>query len=539
MRQAAYSRGVILARTRAGSIVTLHRPLTAIWLAGFFALSAMSSLQAMPILTGTDVAVTTDDVSSPPVQLAQAQPQPAPAPAATPTPSPSPDANAPADQQATGDEPIGNVASLTGVATVIRNKDSISLKLKDDIYLNDTVQTAASSTLGITFNDATTFHLSANAKITIDSYVYEDGGSNNNGAFDIAKGTVAFVAAQVAKTGNMQITTPTATLGIRGTTGLVEVPEDGAVAANANNVNIKLYPDADGHVGRIEVNDRQGARLGALSAGASGFAIRPGTAGARFAAVPITISPQQQVRDQGFVRQVHATQTVGRQIVTEQRAFRRANPGLNNRNNPAARPGQPGQQPGQDRPGQPGQPQPRQQQPNQNRPGQPQQPGTPNNRQGNNGQENRQENRQGQRPGQPGQPGQTGQPARPGQPAQPGQPSRPGQTTPPTNPAQPGTPSRAGQNTPANPAQPGTPPRPGQPGQPARLGQPGAPVQPSGLPRPEQRTGQPAPPPLPNGQPLLRQSGPPRPAGGLQRPGFQNRPVLQRPKLLPREKKKH
>jgi FecR protein len=501
--------------------VTLHRLVTAIWLAGFFALCAVSGVQAMPILTGTDVAIATGDTPSGSMQVAQAQPQQAPTPSATPAPLPSPDANAPADQQAASDEPIGNVASLTGVATVIRNKDSIPLKLKDDIYLNDTVQTAASSSLGITFNDATTFHLSANAKITIDTYVYADGGSNNNGVFDIAKGTVAFVAAQVAKTGNMQITTPTATLGIRGTTGLVEVPEDGAAAANANNVNIKLYPDPDGHVGRIEVNDRQGARLGALSSGASGFSIRPGTAGARFAAVPLTISPQQQARDQGFVRQVHATQTVGRQIVTEQRAFRRANPGLNNRNNPA-RPGQPGQQPGQNRPGQPGQPQP-----GQNHPGQPQQPGTPN---------NRQDNRQGQ---QPGQPGQGGQPARPGQPGQPGQPARPsqttpgqttpgqttpGQTTPPANPAAPGTPPHAGQNTPANPAQHGAPAQPNA--------VPGA-GQPAGQP-----SGRPTPPPLPNGQPLLRPSGPPRPAPGLQRPGFQNRPVAPRPKPPPKDKKK-
>jgi len=481
--------GVILARTRAGSIVTLHRLVTAIWLAGFLALSPVSSVQAMPAPTGTDVAIPGDDLREGSVQLAQAQPQQAPAPAATPAPSPSSDANAPADQQAASSEPIGNVASLTGVATVIRNKDSISLKLKDDIYLNDVVQTAASSSLGITFNDATTFHLSANARITIDNYVYADGGSNNNGVFDIAKGTVAFVAAQVAKTGNMQITTPTATLGIRGTTGLVEVPEEGAAAANANNVNIKLYPDADGHVGRIEVNDRQGARLGALTSGASGFSIRPGTAGARFAVVPLTISPQQQARDQGFVRQVHATQTVGRQIVTEQRAFRRANPGLNNRNNPAR---QPGQQPGQTRPGQ----QPGQQQRGQNRPGQPQQPGTPN---------NRQDKQQGQRPGQPAQP------------ARPGQPSRQGQTTPP-----------------ANAAQPGTPPRPGQT---ARPGKPGAPTQPNAVPRAGQPTGRPTPPPLPNGQPLLRQSGP-RPAPGLQRPGFQNRPLAPRPKPPPKEKKK-
>ena len=113
--------------------------------------------------------------------------------------------------------------------------------------------------------------------------------------FDVAKGTAAFVAAAVAKTGDMKITTPTATLGIRGTTGLVEVPE-GAAANNPNNVAIKLYPDADGRVGRIEVNDRAGARLGFLTQGASGFTIRPGAGGVRFAAVPLAIPQRDAAR---------------------------------------------------------------------------------------------------------------------------------------------------------------------------------------------------------------------------------------------------
>jgi len=67
------------------------------------------------------------------------------------------------------------------------------------------------------------------------------------------------------------------------------VPE-GAAANNPNNVAVKLYPDADGRVGQIEVNDRAGARLGFLTQGASGFTIRPGAGGARFAAVPLVIS---------------------------------------------------------------------------------------------------------------------------------------------------------------------------------------------------------------------------------------------------------
>ena len=279
--------------------------------------------------------------------------------AQTQTPPTSPATAASPPDQAANDDPIGNVATLTGSATVTRNNTPTPLKLKEDIFLNDVLQTSANSTLGVTFNDATTFNLTANARITVDNFVYEDGGKKKNTAlFDITKGTVAFAAAAVAKTGDMKISTPSATLGIRGTTGLVEVPE-GASAANASNVAIKLYPDADGRVGRIEVNDRAGARLGFLTQGSSGFTIGRG-AGGRLAALPLVISPQQALRDQGFVRQVHAAQGVGRQIVTERRIQRLQNPAQNNRqpglqrqNGLPNRPGlgQPGLQPQPNAPG--------------------------------------------------------------------------------------------------------------------------------------------------------------------------------------------
>jgi hypothetical protein len=269
-----------------------------------------------------------------PIRLAQAQPapQPAPSPASTAATS---------TQPAASDEPIGNVATLTGTASVTRNNQSaVPLKLKDDIYLNDVLQTSVSSTLGVTFNDETTFNLTANASITVDDYIYQDGGKQNSALFDVTKGTVAFVASAVAKTGNMKITTPTATLGIRGTTGLVEVNGAGGGAHN-----IKLYPDPDGHVGTIDVNDRSGARLGSLTQGSSGFTIRAG-AGGRLTAAPMMISPREAARDQGIVRQVHAAQAVGRRVVTEQRALRRANPNRANpnRTNPRGTPGQNGPQ---------------------------------------------------------------------------------------------------------------------------------------------------------------------------------------------------
>ncbi|MGQ0685985.1 FecR domain-containing protein [Bradyrhizobium sp.] len=448
------------------------------------------------------------------VQIAQAQPGP---PIQTPAgAAPLPTAPAPAAETQTADapeEPIGNVASLTGKASVKRNDKSIPLALKDDIFLNDVVQTAASSTLGITFSDGTTFNLKASSEIAIDDFVYEEGGKKNAGVFDVARGTVAFVAAQVAKTGDMQITTPTATLGIRGTSGLVEVPA-GVTATSASNVNIKLYPDADGRVGRIEVNDRAGARLGFLSQGASGFAIRPGAGGARFAAVPIAITPQMMRRDQGFVRQVHSMQTFGRRVFDEQRAFRRANPGLLNPNRPIRQPGQlrgPGQLrrdgvPGQNRPGQPGL---------QDRRGQ-QQPGAP--------------GRQGLR--QPGSPQQAGQPPRPGQPGQLGRPGRqqqgqPGQQTgqPPGGLQRPGLP-RPGQ-TPGTPGQVGSPTGAPQQGAPIGRPVPGGPAGPPPVNQP--RLQQPGPggaQPVPQQGGQLRQGGVP----GLRQPGLPGRPALQQPR---------
>lgn len=427
--------------------------------------------------------------SSGSMQLAQAQTTPAPAAPATSAP----DANTPAADAQAPEEPIGNVATVSGSASVIRNDKTTPLKVKDDIYLNDVVQTGANAALGITFIDNTTFNLKAGTRITIDNYVYEEGGKSNAALFDVVRGTAAFVAAAVAKTGDMKIQTPTATLGIRGTTGLVEVPE-GAAANNPRNVAVKLYPDADGRVGRIEVNDRAGAQLGFLTQGASGFTIRPGTGGARFAAVPLAIPQAVIALDQGFVRQLHAAQNFGRQVVFQQREFRRANPGFVNPNRPIRQQFQPGRPrqnglPGQTPPGQrPGQP-PGQRpgQPRQNglpgQPGQPPLPAVP--------------NRQGQNQGQPAQPGQAN---RPGQPPVPGQANRPGQQ-------QPGTAPRA-----AQPQQPGLPARPGMPPR-ADQGQRPQPVQP--------------------GAPLTRPGR--YGAPGLQRPtAIQNSPAIQRPSAPPR-----
>jgi len=182
------------------------------------------------------------------------------------------------------------------------------------------------SSLGITFDDETTFSLTANTRIVIDSFVYQQGGHGNLASFNVATCTASFIASLVAKTGEMKITTPDATLGIRGTTGITEVPTAGGGAAPT----VKLFPDADGHVGRIEVFNRQGASLGALTQGASAFALRPGPGG-RIAAVPYQIPAAEAARDRGALQRLSLTHTIGRQMLIQRQRLR--GPGRQGPNN--------------------------------------------------------------------------------------------------------------------------------------------------------------------------------------------------------------
>jgi hypothetical protein len=289
---------------------------------------------------GTDARAQVDPPS--PARLAQAPASPTP-PATPAAPPAASQPAAPTSQQPA--DPVGSVATLQGTASVTRNNATSALALRDPVYKNDVLQTNVDGTLGITFDDETTFTLKPNTHLAVDEFVYQQGSADNAAIFNVVRGTAAFVAAEVAHTGNMKIDTPTSSLGIRGTTGLVEVPEGGA---GGGQVSIKLYPDADGRVGRIEVFGRDGAQLGILSRGATGFAIRPG-AGGRFTAAPLQISRQDAERDRTFVRQTFAARTVGRQINQQRPTFQQQRNQLRpNQPNPQ----RPGQLPGREqRPG--------------------------------------------------------------------------------------------------------------------------------------------------------------------------------------------
>ncbi len=253
-----------------------------------------------------------------------------------------PPASAGADQ-ATGE--VGQVATLQGSATVTRGSPGkvAALRVNDPIFEHDTLVTGPDAALGITFDDQTTFSLSANSRIVVDAFVYQKGGASNAATFNVAVGTAAFVASLVAKTGDMKINTPSATLGIRGTTGVVEVPIGGGTGAGgAAEPRIKLYADANGHVGQIEVFNRQGGRLGTLTQSASAFTIAREPGGG-IRAVPFQIPPGEAARDRGVLQRLRATHTIGRRMTIERLRTRGPNRSGPNQRTPGGTPRRGGQ----------------------------------------------------------------------------------------------------------------------------------------------------------------------------------------------------
>ena len=136
-------------------------------------------------------------------------------------------------------KPIGRVVAVTGSvsiehagAVVVQAKlgdPAAQVRTGDVVYLRDVVRTGADSRININFSDGSSFNLLSNARMTLDEYVYDQNGKSNATFFNLAKGTATFVAGQIAKTGDMKVDTPVATMGIRGTTPHIEISDDGAV----------------------------------------------------------------------------------------------------------------------------------------------------------------------------------------------------------------------------------------------------------------------------------------------------------------------
>src|SRR6266571_5907364 len=138
-------------------------------------------------------------------------------------------------------QPIGKIESAKGSFTITHGESVVLQanvgpdgglgqgKVGDPVYQRDIIQTGADGTVGLALNDGTAFNVSANARIVLDEFVYDPNSTSNSALISLTKGTFTFIAGKVAKTGDMKVDTPVATMGIRGTAPRVSIAEDGSV----------------------------------------------------------------------------------------------------------------------------------------------------------------------------------------------------------------------------------------------------------------------------------------------------------------------
>jgi hypothetical protein len=214
--------------------------------------------------------------------------------------------------QAAGDpaiaKVIGHVVTMTGSASVVRNGVTVTLNNGDNIYQNDVLQTGSGSSLGLVLIDGTTFNMTASARLMLNDLVYDANSTTNTSLFTLVEGAASFVAGQVAKTGDMKVSTPVATLGIRGTTVLLDI------SSTDGKVSISVVDQQDGVVHSVEVKDTAGNLIGIVTSNGGQLTLTP-TATFQVIANETGKTAQQVAQEFNAFQQVLSTYDLGKQLV--------------------------------------------------------------------------------------------------------------------------------------------------------------------------------------------------------------------------------
>ena len=127
---------------------------------------------------------------------------------------------------AEGEDGVGGVEDIVNFAwSTISPDPKDEIEFEDTVYMNEIVETGDESALVIKFADGSKLTLGENAKLVIDKYVFNPGGDSNQ-TLTLAKGAFRFISGSMPKN-QVQIKTPTVTIGIRGTELVFDVADDG------------------------------------------------------------------------------------------------------------------------------------------------------------------------------------------------------------------------------------------------------------------------------------------------------------------------
>jgi len=107
-------------------------------------------------------------------------------------------------------------------------QDQRLLGVKDEIYMDELVETVEEGAVRIRFLDGSDLRIGSAAEVTLDRFVYDPETSDGDLVLNIQEGALRLITGQMDAAG-IKIVTPTATIGIRGSDVLIKVLALGSI----------------------------------------------------------------------------------------------------------------------------------------------------------------------------------------------------------------------------------------------------------------------------------------------------------------------
>lgn len=121
---------------------------------------------------------------------------------------------------------IGRIKNVTqGGIEVVRDGGKLQGTSGFRLREGDIVVTRAGQRAGITFVDNTRMVVAPKSRMIISSYRFDRARRTGQSEMNIERGKVGVDSGELARSGRMKFKTPTSTLGVRGTTFVIEVDE--------------------------------------------------------------------------------------------------------------------------------------------------------------------------------------------------------------------------------------------------------------------------------------------------------------------------
>lgn len=134
---------------------------------------------------------------------------------------------------------VGNVGAVNQTARgTPPGQGTRVLSLGAGVVDRERVETSGDGNAQIVFLDTSTLTIGRNSAVTIDRFVYDGRAGAGAQAISAAKGVLRFVGGGVSHGGGATVRTPTATIGVRGGTGLFALgePQCGTLVVNQYGV---------------------------------------------------------------------------------------------------------------------------------------------------------------------------------------------------------------------------------------------------------------------------------------------------------------